>query len=145
MKIELMIRCNNENPQYLHLQGKGKPFNRGYGVAANLLSSPQISEWVGNIEPTLYSLATSDKLAYVPCDFIDEDGDFYLEVQGPELNRSFGMRLKLDSQSPTTLMLAAFARIQDDTCVLDIPKHLVGGDDLTSWFNQLAEQIGEEE
>ena len=74
----------------LHIQGKGTPANRPYGVAVDVSIPDDLREWFEEQNHTLPSLANTDAM-YVPIQARIKDGLIHVQVKGNKpYNRSYG-------------------------------------------------------
>jgi len=74
----------------LHIQGRGVPVNRPYGVAVDVSIPDNLREWFEEQDHILPSLANTDAM-YVPIQARIKDGLIHVQVRGNKpYNRPYG-------------------------------------------------------
>lgn len=104
----IQIRTQEMIAGRIHLQGAGEPMNRKYGLSVEIRVPPEVTDWLGQMEPTLQSFASKDTL-YVPVELVDDGEGHRLLIEGDELNDERGMLLELSDESPNVGALIQFA------------------------------------
>lgn len=97
-KERLQVRCEFDTNR-IHIQGVGeKTVNRKYGMALELQSNSDVTNWLLDQEPTLVSPA-SGNLLYIEAQlhtFVEDNNQMRLLFLGDNLNHPQGAVLELD-------------------------------------------------
>jgi len=104
----LQVRTTGLAIGRMHMQGGGVPMNRKYGLSVEIRVSPEITDWLETIQPTLKSLA-SGETRYIPAALVDDGKGHRILVEGEELNDPRGMLLEFSDESPNIAALIQFA------------------------------------
>jgi len=111
-KPRLQVRTQFDTNR-IHIQGVGEPsVNRKYGVALELRAPPELTEWLGEQEPTLPSPA-SGSLLYAPMSvvsYIEHEGAIQILIEGTELNHPKGAMLDVKDEALAVKSLIDFVK-----------------------------------